>query len=239
MPDGLAVRTDTPRSRLLRSLRCGPSYAPSARVRHLRSGPSTDGVCGCASSLLRWYRARPPSSTRSCATASTMLTACPATPVSSPGTLADSATLGTPLHSLCAPLLSPLARGYRRCSPWHTLAHGYAVLRSRKSPPIDSARAQNRRKIEISPQFCRIIFYTSVEHENSRPKCAHETESAFRFIGHTLAILPPIRWGYPAYSAKSKSGLRFALRRAVGGSCQTDQRENFPFETLRGCKTAF
>ena len=94
----LTGHADTPHSRLLRSLTSSSSslqgivqaglpsvlasfvsfrsalrFAASSTVHHLRSGPSTDGVCGCASNLLRWYRARPPSS----ATESTMLTCVP------------------------------------------------------------------------------------------------------------------------------------------------------------------
>ena len=70
-----------------------------------------------------------------------------------------------------APLLSPLARGYRRCSPWHTLAHGYAVLRSRKSPPIDSARAQHQAWNKFKARCCRTDNSGIDEHKRVCHNC--------------------------------------------------------------------
>ena len=83
---------------------------------------------------------------------------CPATPAS------RLALTMTPLI-LClhfipsAPRCFRFAQGYRCCEPWAPPA-SVAILRSLacNSPPIAIARAQNRRKIEISPQFCLKIF---------------------------------------------------------------------------------
>ena len=123
------------------------------------------------------------------------------------------------LHSSCAstsfpprPAVFALLRGIGAVSLGHTPA-SVAILRSLAcaSPPIAIARAKN----PASKRVQGTIF----SHKNrGRPKCAHETESAFRFIGHTLAILPHIGGHCPAYSAILKAFFSDSLRRAVGGA---------------------
>ena len=97
----------------------------------------------------------------------------------------------------------------RRCEPWtHSSLSRHPAL-----PCLRFTAHRHRLNNKIQPRsefkarYCRIIFYTRVEHGSSRPKCADETESVFRFIGHTLAIVPPIGEHRPAYSARLKSGF--------------------------------
>ena len=150
-----------------------------------------------------------------------MLTACPATPVSSLGTLADSATLGTPLHSLRAPLLSPLARGYRRCSPCHPLAHGFAVLRSRKSPSIDSARAQHPAWNKFKARCCRTDNSGIDEHKRNR-YCVSDA------LTHVIIITAQCQ-NRPAYSALMK--VVFGLAPQGGwGIPRGKEGKFFPFQ---------
>ena len=155
------------------------------------------------------------------------------------GTLADCALLG--LHCFhCTAQCAHCVRGYRRCSPW---THS---CRSRRSalPCLRFHRTSTspKHKIPAKSRFRRDFVEkssTKVEHGKAVGQSA-PPKPVLRpgFRRYTLAIVPPNRWAYLAYSANLKAFFRFSQSRAVGGSCQTDEGENFPFQPLNGCLAA-
>ena len=156
----LTVRADTPHTRLLRSFPFRTAFccvidsaSPAVQAGLLTAGAGMHPARCTGIGLVLRPQPDPDVPQARCSIGD-----CPATPTS------RLALTMTPLI-LClhfipsAPRCFRCAQGIGAVSLGHTPA-SVAILRSLACalPPVAIARTQNRRKIEISPQFCRKIF---------------------------------------------------------------------------------
>ena len=201
-------------------------------------GLSIDGVCGAASSSLHWYRVSsfllnpdPGVPQARCSSSG-----CPATPMARPGTLDAYARLVLHRHSLRSPLFSRCS-GVSALFALATLLPHFAVLRSRLSPPNDSAMSHNPASKRVQGPIVSEEFQPQASEiskkevgQSAPPKPALRPGSSSH-IGDCTA-----QWqGAPCIFRKNEKSISRTFRRASGGSPDGNKGEFSPLNPC-GCR---
>ena len=131
-----------------------------------------------------------------------------------------------------APRCSRYAWGYRCCEPWtHSSLCRHSALPCLR---FTAHRHRQSKKSSLEASSRQDLFAKN----RGRPKCNAETDTACRFVITHWRFYRTFAAYYFAYSANLRVSFRFLLRRAVGGSSQTEQGKNFPLNPLNSCFTA-
>ena len=112
----------------------------------------------------------------------------------------------------------------------------YAHRSPCSSPPFEHSPTSPNHELTTSELAVISLcdFRRAENLEQRKPKCAAETESAFRFIVTHWRFYRPM----PCTFRSAQRRVSGSLRRAVGGCCHRDEREKIPFQTLIiGCGT--